>query len=310
MRVLVTGGAGFIAASLLRELYNQGHEVHCVVRPTSNLWRVIDLIGKITIHKVDLIDPTQVEQVFKKVRPEWIFHLATSRAAANDFDALFQGNLFVTANLVSACRAYPPLRLVVFGSSLEYGHRKQPLCETMQAQPSTLYGATRLCSTQLFLQAWKHFALPVVIFRIFSVYGAWESSHRLLPKTLLAGIYGRTLQLTVPEIRRDYVLVDDLIKAAFIAVNKPEVDGEIINIGSGKQTSNEELVRLIDELTGNRLTVSDHEYPRHDTDTDHWVADTKKCRKLLGWSPDKDISKGLQLTLEWVKQHLELKNYA
>ena len=310
MRILITGGSGFIAANLLRQLNKDGHELHCIVRSTSDLWRIQDLQGKITFHTDDLTDFSQVHTVFGKIGPEWVFHLATARAAADDFNSLFQGNVLMTANIISACRMFPPKKIIVFGSSLEYGHRKQPLSEKMKASPTTIFGTTKLCSTQLFLQAWRSFSLPVVILRAFSVYGPWESHKRLLPKTLLSGIYGREIQLTPPGIRRDYVFVEDVVKAALLAAEKQTVSGEIINVGTGRQTSNERAVHLIDDLTDHRLTISNYDYPRHHTDTEHWLANTEKCQELLTWSPDLTFEKGLQKTLLWLQQHLHLEEYA
>ncbi|SDO67021.1 NAD-dependent epimerase/dehydratase family protein [Desulforhopalus singaporensis] len=310
MRILVTGGTGFIGTNLLRKLCADGHEVHCMVRPaSSNQWRIEDLGDKITVHHGDLTERSQVIDIFRQTRPQRLFHLAVSRNGADDFDGLFDGIIGATANLIAACRQYPPSRVIVLGSSLEYGHRPLPLQEDMQPHPSTIFGTAKLCSTYLFLQGWRSFALPVVILRVFSVYGPFESAKRLVPTALLAGIYGRTIKLTGPGIRRDYIHVDDVVQAAVIAAEHFEIEGEIINIGSGRQTSNEEVVTLIDQLTGNNLVISAETYPKHHTDTGHWVADTEKSSRLLGWKPAHDLHSGLAVTLNWLRQNLDSEEY-
>lgn len=310
MKVLITGANGFIAVNLIRRLLRDGHEVHAMIRNTSDLWRLADLHDQVELHVAELSRTTEVDAVFLKVRPEWLFHLATARGHANDFESYFQGNVVATVNLIDACKKYPPRKILVYGSSLEYGHRNQPLSETMADTPSTLHGTTKLCSTRLFLQAHRSFRLPVVILRLFSVYGPWESEHRLLPKALMTGIDGGTIRLTPPGIRRDFVFVEDVVEASLIALNNETANGEIINIGSGVQTTNEGLLAKINELSGHKLRVISHEFPRHETDADYWVADTRKCQALLGWSPATTLTEGLTIFQDWIHQHRHVPRYA
>ena len=309
MRVLITGASGFVAATLIRRLLGKGYEVHCIVRKDSELWRIAAVRHRLVLHQVELTQSREVDAVFAAVRPHWFFHLSTVRTQVQDFESFFQGNVVVAGNLISACLRFPPDRVVVYGSSLEYGHRDQPLREDLVATPHTLHGATKLCATHLFLQACHSFDLPVVVLRPFLVYGPWESGSRLLSKAILAGMEGRSIQLTSPGVRRDYLFIDDLIDASLIALSKEEAIGEIINIGSGTQVSNEALVAEINKLTGFNLRISSDDYPRRETDTEYWVADPRKCQALLGWSPSTSLVAGLQLTMEWLTEHRHLDEY-
>ena len=294
MRVLVTGAAGFVGMNLLPRLQSDGHEVHALVRGEPRF----PLPG--AVHRADLRDAEACRAVFRSVRPEWVFHLATHRGPAEDGAGFFAGNVPVAMNLVEACREWAPERVVLAASSLEYGHRGEPLREDMPARPTTWHGVTRLCVTQLFLQAYRAFALPVVALRVFSVYGPWEPEQRLVPQALLAGLEGRALRLTPPGIRRDYIAVDDVVDALLLAAGSPRAPGQLLNVGTGVQTSNEELVARVNELTGYRLCVAGYDYPPHATDTTHWVADTALCHEVLGWRASRSLVQGLTVHRDWL----------
>lgn len=309
-RTLITGASGFIAANLIRRLLAEGHEVHALRRADSDLWRMAGIEDKIIWHAADLRDAEALMRACADAKPDWLFHLATARGDTSDGRLYYETNLVAARNLLAACRATPPQRLIVHGSSLEYGHRDQPLREDMPLQPDSHHGLSKACAGLLFLQAQRDEGLPVTLLRLFSVYGAWESRERLLIKALLAGMDGGTLGLTAPGIRRDYVHVDDVVDASLRAAVSAAAIGRAINIGSGVQTSNEGMVAMIDQLTGRRLRLLDGAYPRHASDTGHWVADTHRCREILGWTPATTLAEGLEKTLTFLQQHRNLSAYA
>jgi nucleoside-diphosphate-sugar epimerase len=309
MKALVTGCTGFIGANLVRALLARGHEVHCLVRKSSSLWRIQEQIGRITVHYCDIKDKEGLCAIFAKVKPDWLFHLATSRAPCDNFTDMFEGNVLAAGNLIAACLKFPPQRCIVCGSSLEYGHRSFPLEEKLSTQPENLHGATKICATHLFLIAAKKFGIPVIILRLFSVYGPWESQKRLLPKSLLAAIHGYSLQLTPPGICRDYVYIDDVIHALLLSTETETALGEVINIGSGVQTSNESLIKLVGEVTGKPITIDNFDYPPHDTDTEYWVADVNKCHRVFGWKPSTPLEAGIKSFFDWLKMNKDLPQY-
>jgi nucleoside-diphosphate-sugar epimerase len=309
MKALITGSTGFIGANLVRDLLSRGHEVHCLVRSTSDLWRILEVYKHITVHYCDLKDKECLFSIFAKIKPDWLFHLATSRAPSDDFTTMFEENVLVAGNLLAACLKFPPLRCIVCSSSLEYGHRPFPLEEEMLAEPDCMHGATKLCSTHLFLIAAKRFCLPVVILRVFSVYGPWESPKRLVPTSLLAAIHRYSIQLTPLGICRDYIYVDDVIQALLLSTHTEAALGEVINIGSGVQTSNEYLVNLVGEITGKPITVDSFNYPPSNTDTKHWVANMDKCQRVFCWAPSTTLEEGITTFFDWLNINIHLPQY-
>lgn len=168
--------------------------------------------------------------------------------------------------------------------------------------PHTLHGATRAAATFLFQQSAYGLGLPVVILRIFSVYGPWEPRHRFIPTAIMAGLLGGELKLTAPGIRHDYVHVDDVVEACLrAAASADNVIGEIINIGTGVQATNEEVAGHINELTGGCIRVVPNSFPAREVDTSYWVADTRKCESLLAWKPQITLRSGLEDVIGWFR---------
>src|SRR4051794_24380275 len=140
-----------------------------------------------------------------------------------------------TCNLVDALAGSDCTRLVHVGSSLEYGSKSQPIREDEVLAPMTFRGAAKGAATLLCLQA---AAPPVVVVRPFSVFGPWEPRRRLVPSVICAALEREELRLTAPGYRRDFVYVDDFAEAVLLALEAgPDLDGEIVNVGSGRETA-------------------------------------------------------------------------
>ena len=192
---------------------------------------------------------------------------------------MVQTNVIGANNLIEAASRQPPEKFIYLGSSLEYGHRTEPLHEDMLPAPTTLHGASKASATMLFQQAARKGEFASVILRLFSVYGPGEPRSRLIPTAIRAIRDGAPIELTTPGIRRDFVFVDDVVEAITMALGSSLASGEILNVGTGTQTSNEMLVNIIASLMGRSADLVIGTYPARETDTSHWVADVRRC----GW---------------------------
>ena len=298
-RVMVTGAAGFVGANLLRLLLAAGCELHGVVRPGSCPWRLLDVIEKIRLHEVDMTDELALEAIFERVRPDYVFHLATPRGSSEAArDEMLRFNVFGTVCLSRLVRKYEVRRLVVAGSSLEYAPSMRAMSECSMVSPLTWHGATKAAATLLFRHAALVESLPVVLLRLFHVYGPWESSHRLAPTVIRSAITGAPLKLTEPGIRRDWVFVDDVCEALLLAVDKGQ-NGDVFNIGSGVETTNEEFVACVESVSGRQINLASGYHNRRITDAEHRFADSTLAREVLGWQPNHDLVTGLHRTVIW-----------
>ena len=307
-RVMVTGASGFVGANLIRALLNRGAEVYGLLRPDTELWRIRDVLSQFTVHPIDLTDQDGLKKIAALVRPEIIFHLGTRRVLSlnqNQRETLMV-NVLGTFNLLEAISSLDFRRFVYLASSTEYGSKMEPMQESDQLQPMTFFGATRAAATLICQQFAKANNRPVVILRGFSIYGYWDSPTRLIPTAIMAALNNQELLLTTSGYRRDYLFVDDLVEACLVALKAKDIDGEIINIASGQQTANEEVIDLIQELTGKKMEVRAGVYPARVHDRTFWVADITKARKLLGWKARHTLKEGLEKTIAWHLLHKKL----
>ena len=307
-QVLLTGATGFVGANLARRLVDEGARTTVLLRESSDTWRLREVLPKLTVRVADLQRPDALRQALATTRPEIIFHLATARASATVGDRVgtLESNVIGLWNLLEATAGFDCRKFVYISSSLEYGWSQSPLREDSPISPATFFGATKAASTLVC----EHFARAnrrrIVILRLFSVFGPWESPERLIPKAILAAFRGDRLRLTQAGFRRDFVFVDDVVRAMLLTTRSAGADGQIINVGSGTQTTNEGAIALIEELVGRRIAVDVGDYPPHASDTTHWVADNSKARRVLSWEPQYDLRAGLQKTVDWLRRHQSL----
>ncbi len=175
--------------------------------------------------------------------------------------------------------------------------------ETDLLVPSLFYGVTKAASTLLLQQFARKDLRPIVILRLFSVYGYWEAAHRLIPTAIMASINGSDLGLTKPGFRRDLVFIEDVVEACLRAAHKPGASGRIFNIGSGRQWTNEQVVQMVEAITRRPIRVHVGAYPPRPSDTARWVADIRRAREQLGWTPRHSLESGLRKTIRWFRMH-------
>ncbi|MCS7060639.1 MAG: NAD(P)-dependent oxidoreductase [Anaerolineae bacterium] len=305
-RALVTGSSGFVAANLIPALLAQGAEVHGIVRPGSQSWRLREWLAtegsNMHIHEVDLVQTEAVDHIMRTVRPDFIFHLAVQRKSATRQERAetLYVNVIGTWNMLESAAEIGCERFIYTGSSLEYGPKPAPSHESDLLKPSSYFGATKAAASTLCQQAALAGRCPVVLLRLYSVYGPWEAPHRLIPTALMAALGDGHISLTEPGYRRDLIFVEDVVEACLQAAQIDRAVGEIINIGSGQQWANEEIVTMIEAITGRKLNVRMGTYPPRQTDTSFWVADISKSRDLLNWEPRHTLEKGLCKMLDWL----------
>jgi nucleoside-diphosphate-sugar epimerase len=303
-RVLVTGAAGFIGANLVRELVGRKARVFALVRPATAHARLAGLEDRIDILDADLEDPLAVERAVLTARPDFAIHAAAPGGHPNtpaERRWMLASTVLGTENLVTALTGTGVARFVHTGSSLEYGPREVPHVEDENPAPITPRGVAKLGSTLLCRQRAETEGFPAVTLRIFSAYGPWESPGRFVPTAVRAALSRVELLLTKPGIRRDFVYVADVVDAVLRALTAVGVEGEIVNVGRGEETTNEELVAILEEVVGRRIAVRPGAFPTRPGDVLHSRADLSKADRLLGWCPPTSLREGLARTVEWWK---------
>jgi nucleoside-diphosphate-sugar epimerase len=203
-----------------------------------------------------------------------------------------------TERLLDAAAATGCARFIQLGSSTEYGPSDLPHDEDQRLAPTSLYGATKAASSLLGLARAHSGLLPVAVLRPFAVYGPWDRPGGLVPSAIRAALDGSPLPLTGPGLRRDWVFVDDVADACLRALDG-RADGEVVNVGTGTQTANEEIVRAVEETTARSIDVRPGSLEPRPWDAPTWVASTGKAKALLGWEANAPIGEGLSRTVAW-----------
>ena len=314
-KVLVTGATGFVGANLVRRLVREGYEVHILTRPTSNKWRLTNVLSKLNDHTVDLLEEKKLRGLIKEIEPEIIFHLAVAGIYGGVHlpeKNLIETNFLGTVNLVNACNDIDYKCFINTGSSSEYGPKKHPMKETDVCEPINMYGITKCAATLYGRFVAKTEDKPIVGFRLFSPYGPYDDMTRLITYAIIKALQNNDLNLANPEAVRDYIYIEDVVDLYMKSIEKAyELKGEVFNVGSGSQTTIRYVVNKIMELTQSKSSINWRSVDGRSYDTEKWEADIEKTSKFFDWEPIYDIDEGLKKTISWFRNNLNLydKNY-
>jgi len=308
-RVLVTGGSGFVGANLVRRLLADGHAVHLLVRPgRATSWRLADIRRDVELHRASLDDRAAVERAVRRVKPEWVFHLAAHGAYSweTDLDRILATNVIGTVNLVRACLGTGFDALVNAGSSSEYGFKTRAPREREWVEPNSDYAVAKVAATHFCRLTAQRERVKIATLRLYSVFGPWEDPGRLMPAMIVHGLAGTLPPLVDPRVARDYVYADDVSEAFVRAAAKPHPEpGPVFNVGSGTQTS----IRRVVDIARRVLEIPERPrwgtMPNRQWDTSAWVSDSRAIRRALGWKPRYTFERGFRQMVAWMRAEPE-----
>jgi len=277
-------------------LVSDGWDVVGTVRPGGSTSRLAALgAGPVEVVPVDLADPAAAAAVAAGSACDVAFLLAAARAATTAAErrttAAVNGPSarWLVEALPDRCRA-----VVRLGSSTEYGRLDGPLDEAVPLRPLGFFGATKAAGSLAAAAAAAERGLRSAVLRAFQVYGPLDHPGRLVPSALRAACSGEVLPLTGPGLRRDWVFVSDVVEACVRAAKADDLPaGQVLNIGTGRQVANEELVGEVARTTGRPVRVETGAHPGRDWDATSWVCDPALAGRLLGWRAEIDLPEGL-----------------
>lgn len=311
-RVIITGATGFVGTNLTLRLLKDGHEIHLVVRPGYNSWRIQAIRADVHLHEVSFVDIEGLQRVVGNIRPDWIFHLAVYGAYASQTDVgrMAQTNIIGTINLVRACLEAGFEAFVNTGSSSEYGFKQGSPSELECLEPNSYYAVTKASATLFCRYVAQSENVHIPTLRLYSVYGPYEEPKRLMPTLILEGLQGRLPSLVDPDTAHDYVYVDDVNQAYLLAAGQPGQErGVIYNVGSGLQTSIREVVEVARRALAIKAEPEWGSMPNRPWDTKVWAADNRKVQDKLGWQPKHSFEEGFRKMMNWFIHNPKLLDF-
>ena len=308
MRVLVTGGAGFIGSHIVTALLEQGAEVRVLDNFSSGSRDNLDGLD-VTVFEGDVADADLVQQAAAGC--DLIFHQAALVSVPRSIEepALNQqSNVTGTFNVLEAARRAGVTRLVYASSAAVYGNRPGlPKHEDDPPEPITPYAAAKLTGETLAAAYKASYGLETVGLRYMNVFGPRQDPSS--PYSGVLSIFGRAALRGAGctiygdgEQTRDFVYVADVVQANLLAAQAPAgrlPSPAVFNVGRGHQTSLNEIIEMLGELTGRAIPVTYQ--PERAGDIRHSLADIGRAQASLDYQPRVSIVDGLQATLEWFR---------
>ncbi|MCJ7659422.1 MAG: NAD-dependent epimerase/dehydratase family protein [Anaerolineales bacterium] len=301
MNFLITGAAGFLGSNLANYLVREGHQVRGLDDLSTGDPQALS--AEVLFTRGDVNDRPKLWTLLQDV--DCVYHLAARVAVPEsvlyprEYNAVNVGG---TVSLMEAMRDVGVRRVVFISSGAVYGDQtKQPLNENAQPYPHSPYAVSKLAAEYYVRSIGDLWGIETISLRVFNAYGPGQhlppSHPPVIPNFLRQAIRGGTLVMHGDGSQtRDYVFVDDVVNTMIAAATAPSIDNLVVNIGSGRETSINELVQLVMEVTGTKTEVISNR--KNDPGVSRMCADLTLARQVLGYKPHFTLAEGLRLTIE------------
>jgi UDP-glucose 4-epimerase len=307
MRILVTGGAGFIGSHIVDQSIAAGHEVAVV----DNLWeegggRRENLNPRARFYRADITDETALGPIFNEVRPEIVSHQAAQHSVSistRDPKLDARVNVLGLLNVLTNCTRVGTRKVVFASSGATYGTPASlPITEETPQRPESPYGITKLMAEH-YLRYWQEaHGLAYTALRYGNVYGPRQDPNG--EAGVIAIFAKRFLDHDKVRIdwdgeqKKDYVYVGDVARANLLAFDQG--DNDIFCVGTGRGTSVNELYRALEKITGYAPEIV--RAPKRPGDIYLAYFDCGKAARVLGWKPQAGLQDGIEKTVEFFRQ--------
>ena len=309
MRILVTGGAGFIGSHLVEKLLADGHDVAILddfddfYDPRIKRANISSVVKNIAVHDIDLRDGDKVADLFRKGKFDVVAHLAARagvRPSIQQPQLYYDTNIAGTLHLLEGARTSGVERFLFASSSSVYGAAKkvpfseeEHLTQTLSPYAATKIGGEFLCSTYSHL-----YKIRIVALRYFTVYGARQRPDLAIHQ------FTRKIHADEPidqfgdgTTRRDYTYIDDIIQGTTAALKYDGPMFDVFNLGESETIQLEDLIAAIEKALGKKAKIN--RLPEQPGDMSLTCADISKARKLLGYNPKTKFQDGLPRFVHW-----------
>ncbi len=319
-KVLVTGADGFIGSHLTETLVRNGHGVRAFVFYNSfNSWGWLDrcapdVAGRFEVFAGDIRDPHGVRKAMEGC--EVVMHLAALIAIPYSYhspDTYVDTNIKGTLNVVQAARELAVEKVVHTSTSEVYGTaRFVPITEEHPLQGQSPYAATKIGADHIAMSFHHAFDTPVAIIRPFNTYGPRQSARAVIPTVITQIASGRkNIRLGALHPTRDFNYVVDMVRGFIAVAESEDTVGQVINCGSNSEISIAEATKLIAEIMDADINIESEEIRLRPekSEVERLWCDNTKIQSITGFKPMTTLRQGLETTIEWFVDPVNLKRY-
>lgn len=300
--VLVTGGAGFIGSTLVRELVRENAQVTVLDNFSSGRREFLDGVDAKVIEGSILAQDLQ--KTLEKSGCEYVFNLAAMPYIPDSYlkpREFFESNSMGAMNVLLACKKAGIKRVIQYSTSEVYGGAQfVPMTEHHPLNPLSTYAVSKVAADRICYTMHYEQEIPVIILRQFNVYGPRETHPYIIPEIISQLSKSNSLRLGNVNARRDFTYVSDASRAAMALMLQKKAEGQVFNSGTGVDYSIREIAENLAQVMGiEDMKIQLDERRLRPLDVERLQADRTKISELTGWQPKTSFIDGLAKTVEW-----------
>lgn len=317
-KVLVTGANGFIGSHLSEHLVNLGAKITVLLEYNPyNYLGHLKFLQKNMLSEMeqilgDIRDPELIKKIVKG--KDTIFHLGALVSIPYSFinpREVFEVNAEGTLNILLAARDQEVNKIVTTSTSEVYGTALYtPIDENHPLQAQSPYAASKIAADKIAESFYKTYNLPVAIIRPFNTYGPRQSDRAIIPTIIIQALKKSIINIGSTTPRRDLNYISDTIDGFIKIAESKKSIGQVINIGSGKDISIGELIKMILLIMDKQIKIISTEKRKRPNKSEvmRLLCDNRKAKKIVNWMPRVSLKEGLSMTIEWIKNNPDYYN--
>ena len=296
-RVAVTGATGFIGTALLQALHRAGAELVAIVGKgrRTDVLRTLPFPVQLTMVE----NGRDMGEAVRAAEPDFVVHLSAHVSTERSYASLAQTlewNLLSTIDVLTACAQTGVKRVILMGSTEEYGQNAAPFDPHLALDPPSPYAASKAAQTAYARMFHNTFGLETVILRPTVVYGPGQSQRMLISMVMEALAAGRVIDVTEGKQTRDFVYVDDVVDAILLGLVTPGLEGDVWNVGSGEVVTVRDCLERIERITGTEGLVLYGKRPYIAREIFRYESEVYRTYGILQWRPAITLDEGLRRT--------------
>lgn len=304
-KLLVIGGTGFLGSHVCREAIKKNYRVISVSTKKTKF----NLIKKVKYIKCDISNSATIKRKLN-FEVDYIINFG-GYVDHSDKNKTYQSHFKGCKNLIDFYQKKKIKKFIQIGSSLEYGKTKSPHKEKIMTKKvillKSIYAKSKLLSTNYCMNAFKKNFFPVIVLRPYLVYGPGQKIDRLIPFIISKSLTNKTFPCSSGVQLRNFLFVEDFVKAIFKTLTKKNVNGEIINIGSNNNLKVKKVILMIKNYLNSGKPMFGKIKLRKDESIKYYPS-IKKAKNLINWKPLIQFEKGLIQTIKYYKEKSDKKN--